>query len=97
MTSKLKEITKMKVFPKGQVVIPISLRKKYNIDIGDHVDVIPASDGILLKLSSKTGSARAFTDDLFGIFGRYAQKKDKADKKDITKAMENGFAEGWKK
>ena len=28
-----KESTKMKVFPKGQVVIPVALRKKYQIVI----------------------------------------------------------------
>jgi AbrB family looped-hinge helix DNA binding protein len=44
-----KETIKMKVFPKGQVVIPVSLRKKYQIDIVDRLDVISKSDGILLK------------------------------------------------
>ena len=44
-----KESVKRKVFPKGQIVIPVALRKKYHIDIEDHVDVIPKSDGILLK------------------------------------------------
>ena len=39
-----KETIKMKVFPKGQVVIPVSLRKKYQIDIGDRIDVISKSD-----------------------------------------------------
>ena len=34
-----KESIKMKVFPKGQVVIPVSLRKKYQIEIGDQIDV----------------------------------------------------------
>ena len=33
MTAEAKESVKMKVFPKGQVVIPVSLRKKYHIDI----------------------------------------------------------------
>jgi AbrB family looped-hinge helix DNA binding protein len=96
MPSKLSEINKMKVFPKGQVVIPVSLRKKYNIDIGDHVEVIPSSDGILLKPSSKAKGSGFLTDTLFGTFEKYTPKKKNAGKKDIIKATETGFLEGWK-
>ena len=86
----------MKVFPKGQVVIPISLRKKYNIDIGDHIQAIASRDGILLKPSSKTKSTGPLTDSLFGIFGKYAQGKQKAGKQEIIKATETGLIKGWK-
>ena len=65
----------MKVFPKGQVVIPVSLRKKYQIDIGDQIDVISKSDGILLGLLSKENRQRSLTERLFGIFGDYTQRK----------------------
>jgi len=41
MSATLKEAVKRKVFPKGQIVIPVALRRKYNIEIGDHVGVIP--------------------------------------------------------
>ena len=34
MGAETKESIKMKVFPKGQIVIPVSLRKKYQIEIG---------------------------------------------------------------
>lgn len=97
MPSKLSEMKKMKVFPKGQVVIPVHLRKKYNIDIGDHVEVIPSKDGILLKPMAKTKSTIGLTDSLFGVFEKYTHEKHSADKKDITKATENGFIEGWEK
>ncbi len=96
MPSKLSEIKKMKVFPKGQVVIPVSLRKKYNIDIGDHVEVVPSSDGILLKPSSTKKGSGFLTDTLFGAFEKYTKKKKKVVKKDIIKATKNGFLEGWK-
>lgn len=96
MPSQLNEIIEMKVFPKGQVVIPVSLRKKYNIDIGDHIQAIASRDGILLRPSSKIKSTGALTDSLFGIFGKYVQEKQKAAKKEIIKATENGFIEGWK-
>lgn len=96
MPSKLREIKKMKVFPKGQVVIPVSLRKKYNIDIGDHLEVIPSSEGILLKPSSRKKSNGQLTENLFGVFNKYTQKQKKACKKDVTDATETGFLEGWK-
>jgi len=88
---------KRKVFPKGQIVIPVALRKKYHIEIGDHVDVIPKTDGILLKpiLPKKRGGS--LTDSLFGIFGKYAKGKPKLKKADISKATGAGFIEGRKK
>ncbi|MCL4429799.1 MAG: AbrB/MazE/SpoVT family DNA-binding domain-containing protein [Chloroflexi bacterium] len=33
----------------GQITIPICLRKKYNIEEGDRLDVIETKDGILFK------------------------------------------------
>ena len=86
---------KMKVFPKGQVVIPVSLRKKYHIDIGERIDVIPAPDGILLKPLPKENSQKSLTERLFGIFSGYASGKSKPPKADIYKATETAFTEGW--
>ncbi len=94
----MRQITKepitMKIFPKGQVVIPISLRKKYNINIGDQIDVIPESNGILLKPSSKRIANKSLTDLLFGVFNSYATGKPDLTKADIQKAAEKGFTEG---
>jgi AbrB family looped-hinge helix DNA binding protein len=86
---------KMKVFPKGQVVIPVSLRKRYNIDIGDQIDVIPGSDGILLKPVTKEQAKKSFTEQLFGMFGKYAEQKPIPDKTDIDKSTEAEFVKGW--
>lgn len=97
MTSISKISIKMKVFPKGQVVIPVSLRKKYKIDIGDHVNVIPSKDGILLQPSSKKEPSQTLTDNLFGIFKEYAKKRKGIKKRDIIEATEKGFSEGWGK
>ena len=88
-------VIKMKVFPKGQVVIPVLLRKKYNIDIGDHIDVIPGSEGILLKPDPKKQAKTSFTKQLFGIFGKYAQQKSILHKTDINKATETEFVRDW--
>ncbi len=87
----------MKVFPKGQVVIPVSLRKKYQIEIGDRIDVIAELDGILLKPQPKEKKQRSLTERLFGIFRDYASGKSKPNKTDIKKATEAGFTEGWNK
>ena len=92
-----KESTKMKVFPKGQVVIPVALRKKYQIEIGDQIDVISESEGILLKPLPKEKSRKSATERLFGIFRAYASGKSEPTKADIEKATEDGFAEGWNK
>lgn len=92
-----KESIKMKVFPKGQVVIPISLRKKYQIEIGDQIDVVSDSHGILLKPLPKETNQRSLTDRLFGIFSDYASGKTKSSKADIEKATKAGFIEGWHK
>ena len=95
MHSDSKETIKMKVFPKGQVVIPVSLRKKYHIEIGDQIEVISGPEGILLKPAAKNENNASLTDRLFGIFSEYASRDKKPSKDDITRATEAGFGEGW--
>lgn len=90
-----KEPVKKKVFPKGQVVIPVSLRKKFQIHIGDYVEVVSTAEGILLKPSTERKQDMFVTDRLFGIFSAYAMQKQKHTKDDIGKATEAGFTEGW--
>ncbi len=97
MSTRIKESIKMKVFTKGQVVIPISLRKKYHIDIGDHIDVVSTPNGILLKPLPKETEQKSLTERLFGIFSDYASAKAEPTKADIEKATETGFTEGWTK
>ena len=81
----------LKVFPKGQIVIPVALRKKYHIEIGDRVDVISKADGIFLKPVPKNEKKESLTDCLFGMFGKYSKGKPKLKKADINKATEAGF------
>ncbi len=97
MVATLKKSVTRKVFPKGQIVIPVALRKKYHIDIGDHLDVIPKADGILLKPMPKKEGEKSLTDRLFGMFGKYAKGKPKLKKANINRAMEAGFIKGWGK
>ncbi len=98
MSEEFKEqAAKLKVFPKGQVVIPVSLRKKFNIVIGDRIDVLTSKNGILLRPSPKTETAKTATDSLFGIFKEYAPQKKKLSKNDIQAATHDGFVQGWDK
>ena len=92
-----KESVKMKVFPKGQIVIPVALRRKYHIKIGDRVDVISKADGIFLKPVPKKENEKSLTDHLFGMFGKYAKEKPKLKKADINRATEAGFIHEWGK
>jgi bifunctional DNA-binding transcriptional regulator/antitoxin component of YhaV-PrlF toxin-antitoxin module len=87
----------MKVFAKGQVVIPVLLRKKYNIDIGDNIQAIPSENGILLKPLPKIKKTQSVTDELFGIFEEYTKGIKTIKKNDVLKATEKGFTEGWNK
>ncbi len=85
----------MKIFPKGQVVIPAVLRDKYQIEIGDQIDIMPTSEGILLKPKPKKGRRKTLTRQLFGIFSDYSALKHKPTDADIEEATESGFIEGW--
>jgi len=95
MNPNSKESVIKRVFPKGQVVIPVSLRKKFQINIGDHIEVVSTAEGILLKPSTKSKKNVFVTDRLFGTFAAYALKRKKHTKEDIRKATEAGFTEGW--
>ena len=80
-----------KVFNKGQVVIPVSLRKKYGIKIGEKVDVIEEKDGIKIIPIKEDLSI----EKLQGILNKYKKKKVLTEKK-IEKSTEEGFTEGYK-
>ena len=97
MSTNSKESIKMKVFPKGQIVIPIALRKKYHIEIGDQLDVIPSRDGILLKPVPKENKENSLTNQLFGLFRKYAHQTSEITKKNIIRATETEFVKGWSK
>ena len=96
MNSDVSEKTKkMKVFAKGQVVIPIAYRRKYKIEIGDQIDVVLKPDGILLKKPQK-GVSVSLTEKLHGILAEYCKNIHSPKKEDTRKAVANGFTQGWK-
>ena len=85
----------MKVFPKGQVIIPVDLRRKYNINIGDQIEFITFQDGILLKPSKLKPGGQSLTDNLFGVLNDYAKNKELPGEEAINETTESGFANGW--
>ena len=95
MQENVKSTKKMKVFPKGQVIIPVDLRRKYNINIGDRIEFITSPDGILLKPSTQKPGERSLTDDLFGVLHSYAKNKEFPGEEAIRETTEAGFADGW--
>ncbi len=97
MLSDSKKQVRMKVFPKGQVVIPIDLRKKYRIEIGDNIDVVSTDEGILLRPSLKKTGKKSLTDQLFGIFGNQIKEKPMISRKDIAEVTEKEFIKVWLK
>ncbi|RLB36045.1 MAG: hypothetical protein DRH12_16245 [Deltaproteobacteria bacterium] len=86
----------MKVFQKGQVVIPVALRKKYGIEIGNHVEIIETPEGILIKAKPQKEGKKSLTQKLYGIVADVATARPSLKKDDITKATELGYIEGWK-
>ncbi len=86
------KIKTMKIFPKGQVVIPVELRNQYHIEIGDQIDIEATDAGILLKPKKKSKKTRTLTEKLFGVFSQYSAD---IEEKNIDQATENGFIEGF--
>ncbi len=83
---------KMKIYNKGQVVIPASIRKKYNLNIGDYVDVVVEDDNIRLIPTKKS----KVTDELFGILNEKEFDCPQISENEITKVTEEEFVNGWK-
>lgn len=80
---------KIKVFNKGQVVIPSTLRKRYGIEIGGNVEILDEKEGIRIIPIKNEGRIEKFQ----GIFSKYA-KSAVLTKKNIEKSTEKGFVEG---
>jgi AbrB family looped-hinge helix DNA binding protein len=91
MPTKSQKAMTMKIFPKGQVVIPVELRRKYHLEIGDHISFVSTDHGILLKPSRKKHGKTSLTDQLFGVFKQHAEFKPSITKKDIDCSFPDCF------
>lgn len=77
----------MRIFNKGQVVIPAVLRKKYNIKIGDVIEIVPETNAIKLIPTKK----ESLVDKLFGVFASYKEGKALLTEEEIDKVTEEEF------
>ncbi len=78
-----------KVFGKGQIVIPVMLRKKLNIKIGDKVNITEENDGVKITPVKQNEPIAS----LAGIFNKYASRKINDDQ--INKITENELIESY--
>ena len=68
----------VKVLPKGQITIPVNIRKKLNIKMGDVISLEDTDAGIIIKKGKM----------LFEIAGNIKLKKDISEKELIRIARE---------
>jgi len=79
----------MKIFNKGQIVIPIQIRKTLGIATGDMLDVEidEKNESLTLKKPDKSKAHM-----LAGSLAKYKLGKKHPTKKDLTEALRDGFA-----
>ena len=81
-----------KIFNKGQIVMPASLRKKYNLKVGSKINIIDEEDGIKIVPAEEEINVEA----LAGIFKDYAKDREVQSKDEITKITGDYFVESTK-
>jgi len=79
----------MKVFNKGQVVIPAAIRKEFNIEIGDMLEVVVdrKEECIKLKRADEMKSK-----ELAGSLSKYNRRKRFPSRAEMKKALAEGIA-----
>ena len=78
----------MKVFNKGQVVIPAAIRKEFGIEIGDLLDVVVDRQKKCVKLKR---AREMKSQKLAGSLSRYNRRKRFPSRKEIKKALAEGM------
>jgi AbrB family looped-hinge helix DNA binding protein len=79
-----------KMYNKGQVIIPAEFRKKYNLSIGDYLEVVPDENCIRLIPIQNV----AIVDQLFGILRENGRQNEITDLM-IDKITENELNSEW--
>ena len=78
----------MKVFNKGQVVIPVAIRKEMGIEIGDMLDVFVDEKEKCVKLKKASDMK---SHKLAGSLSKYNRRKRFPTRKEMKKALEEGL------
>jgi len=81
----------MKVFNKGQVVIPVAIRKEFGIEIGDMLDVVADREEKCVKLK-RPGEMKS--KKLAGSLSRYNRRERFPSRQEMKKALAEGIARG---
>jgi AbrB family looped-hinge helix DNA binding protein len=79
---------KMKIFTKGQVVIPAPIRAHFGIEPGDLIEI---SENIAKNCIEIKPVLTSMASDLAGSLSKYKRKKPFPAKKDIQNALEMGL------
>jgi AbrB family looped-hinge helix DNA binding protein len=81
----------MKVFAKGQVVIPAPIRKKLGISVGSNLDVnIDAKRGVIELTRAKTRESES----LAGSLANYSARRSFPNRKSMAVAFKQGLGHG---
>jgi AbrB family looped-hinge helix DNA binding protein len=78
----------MKVFNKGQVVIPAAIRKRMELQVGDMLDVYLDKECTCIELKK----AESHTRKIAGSLAIYSKGKDFPSRKQMHKAFAKGMS-----
>lgn len=80
----------MKVFQKGQIVIPAGIRHELHIEPGDMLDVSVEKNGSIIIKKPESSLA----DELAGSLAEFGRKKEFPSKKEMKEALAKGLSHG---
>lgn len=81
----------MKIFNKGQIVIPIAIRKALGIEPGDMIDVNIDKQERCIKLKK---TEKLISSDLAGSLSKFNKRKKLPSNKEMRKALAEGLSNG---
>jgi AbrB family looped-hinge helix DNA binding protein len=81
----------MKVFNKGQVVIPADIRKEFGIEVGDMLDVVLDRREKCVKLKR---IQEMKSKELAGSLSRYNRRKRFPSRREMKEALGEGIVRG---
>lgn len=79
----------MKIFNKGQIVIPAEIRKEFGITIGDKLNVYIDKKRKTIEIRKPTYKSKT----LAGSLRKFAAKRDFPSKTEIVNALTQGLVE----
>ncbi len=81
----------MKVFNKGQIVIPVAIRKELGVEPGDMMDVSIDQEGQCIKLRKPDNSVSS---ELAGALSGFNKRNRFPTRAEMKKALAEGLSHG---